>query len=69
MLYTNYSLPGILALAKATLLCAQHRRESRGAHVRSDYPVSRDSFAFASVISYNDGDCSVWLDEGGRCER
>ena len=69
MLYTNYSLPGILALAKATLLCAQHRRESRGAHVRSDYPVSRDSFAFASVISYNDGDCSVWLDEGGRYER
>ena len=69
MMYTNYSLPGILALAKAMLLCAQQRRESRGAHFRSDYPAAQDSFAFASIVSYDGGDFSVWLDKGGRYER
>ena len=69
MIYTNYSLPGILALARATLLCAQHRRESRGAHCRSDYPAVQDSLAFASIVSYSGGDYRVWLDKDGRYER
>ena len=69
MMYTNYSLTGILALAKATLSCARQRRESRGAHFRSDYPATQDSFAFASVVSYDDGEYRVWLDKDGRYER
>lgn len=69
MLYANYSLPGILALAKATLACAQQRRESRGAHLRSDYPAAQDSLAFASIVSYDNGEYRVWLDKDGRYER
>ena len=69
MVYANYSLPGILTLAKATLLCALRREESRGAHVRNDYPTMRDSFSFASIVSYGGGECRVWLDKDGRYER
>ena len=69
MVYANYSLPGILTLAKATLLCALRREESRGAHVRNDYPTMRDSFSFASIVSYDGGECRVWLDKDGRYER
>ena len=69
MMYVNYSLPGILALAKATLWCARQRRESRGAHFRSDYPAALESFGFASIVSYDDGECRVWLDKDGRYER
>lgn len=69
MMYTNYSLPGILVLAKAAILCAQQRRESRGAHFRSDYPATQASLAFASIVSYNGGDYAVWLDKDGRYER
>lgn len=39
-LYENCTLPGVLALAKATLLCALWRKESRGAHFRIDYPAA-----------------------------
>ncbi len=69
MMYANYSLVGILTLAKATLACARQRRESRGAHVRSDYPASQDSLCHASIVSYENGRYRVWLDKDKRYER
>ena len=69
MVYANYSLPGILALAKAVLECARQRRESRGAHVRSDYPDTLVSMCAASIISYDNGRYRVWLDKDKRYER
>jgi len=69
MVYSNYSLPGILALAKAVLKCALERRESRGAHIRSDYPHPQDSLCAASIISYDEGRYKVWLDKDRRYER
>jgi len=69
MMYANFSLPAILTLAKATLLCAQQRRESRGAHFRRDYPAAQDSLAFASIVSYDGGEYGLWLDKDGRYER
>ena len=57
--YTNYSLTGILNLARAVLMCAQFRKESRGAHFRSDYPEQSDEYSFATLISYDDGACHV----------
>ena len=60
--YYNYSLTGILTLARATLTCALARRESRGAHFRSDYPDTDDAFACATLISYDGGAYRTVLD-------
>lgn len=53
--YFNYSLEGILTLAKATLISAQNRCESRGAHQRKDHPETSDEYCAATVISYDNG--------------
>ena len=61
--YFNYSLKGLLTIARATMTLAKERKESRGAHYRSDYPDTDDSLACASLISYDNGDYKVWLDK------
>lgn len=68
MAYFGYSLKGILTLAKATLLCAQSRQESRGAHYRSDYPTSSDAYKAATIIRYDDGTFTTYLDTEGKYE-
>ena len=62
MPYFNYSLTGILTLARAVLVCAQSRRESRGAHWRSDYSKTDPAFGHATVIAYDEGRYAVRLD-------
>ncbi|MCR4923785.1 MAG: FAD-binding protein [Lachnospiraceae bacterium] len=62
-MYTNYSLKAILTLAKATLLCALHRNESRGAHFRSDYPDSNEAFAYATIIANDEGQFNIGMDK------
>ncbi|MCR5651785.1 MAG: FAD-binding protein [Lachnospiraceae bacterium] len=54
-IYTNYSLPAILTLARAAVTCALSRHESRGSHYRSDYPETKDDLAYATLISYDNG--------------
>ncbi len=61
--YMNYSLPGILSLARAALTCALARTESRGAHFRSDCPAQDEAQQFASIISYDGGNYRVRLDK------
>ncbi|MBQ3706046.1 MAG: FAD-binding protein [Clostridia bacterium] len=63
MPYFNYSLTGILTLARATVTCALARRESRGAHYRSDYPETKEASGFATIIAYDGGNYSVRLDK------
>ena len=53
--YFNYSLEGILTLAKAVLVSAESRRESRGAHLRSDYTDTSDDLQATTIISYDGG--------------
>ena len=61
-LYANYSLRAIIVLARAVLTCAKERRESRGAHYRSDHPESDEAFRAASIISYENGGYRVRQD-------
>lgn len=66
--YFNYSLTGILTLARAVLVSADARHESRGAHFRSDYPEENRELQAASVISYDNGAYRVRYDMEGRYE-
>ena len=66
--YYTYSLKPILILARATLTCALERRETRGAHIRSDYPDTSEELASATIISYDNGDYKVTYDREGRYE-
>ena len=63
MPYFNYSLTAILTLARATVTCALSRRESRGAHWRSDFPRTDAALQAATIIAYDGGNYSVRLDE------
>lgn len=53
--YQGYSLSAMLTLGRAILTCAERRRETRGAHIRADYPQRGDIYEKCSVISYNGG--------------
>ena len=68
MAYFGYSLKDILTLAKATLLCALSRKESRGAHYRSDCPASSDAYKAATIIRYDNGEFTTYLDTEGKYE-
>ncbi|MCR4963947.1 MAG: FAD-binding protein [Firmicutes bacterium] len=61
--YTNYSLTGILTLARAALTCAKARKESRGAHYRADHPQTSEDFAAATLIAYGQGGYPVTMDK------
>ena len=66
--YFGYSISGILTLAKATLICAQSREESRGAHYRSDHPELKDEYKAATIISFDNGEYRTYLDTEGKYE-
>ena len=53
--YIGYSLRSMLLLARAILTSALERKETRGAHIRNDYPERSDEFAFCSVCEYQNG--------------
>ena len=66
--YANYSLAGILTIARAVLTCAEARKESRGAHYRSDFTEMDKSYEGATLISYDDGLYRVRFDKEGEYE-
>ena len=51
------------------MLSAAARKESRGAHVRSDFPEESEAFRAASVIACRDGAYTIRYDKEGRYER
>jgi succinate dehydrogenase / fumarate reductase flavoprotein subunit len=57
--YLGYSLRSMLILARAILTSALERKESRGAHIREDYPECSDNFASCSVCDYQDGKYTI----------
>ena len=54
--YIGYSLRPMLLLARAILTSALARRETRGAHIREDYPERSDEFALCSLCEYQNGE-------------
>lgn len=63
--YIGYSLKPILILARAILTSALARKETRGAHIREDYPESSMEYESSSVCDYLDGEYRVsYLKEG-----
>lgn len=59
-------IPDNVFMAKAILLSAIERKESRGAHIRSDYPDTKDEFQKTTVASFNNGFISISFEEIGR---
>lgn len=54
--YIGYSLRPMILLAHAILTSALARKETRGAHIRQDYPQQSDEFTLCSVCDYINGE-------------
>ena len=54
-LYVGYSIRPMLLLARAILCSALARKESRGAHIRNDYPERSQEYAYCSFCEYDNG--------------
>lgn len=54
--YIGYSLKPMILLARAILTSALSRKETRGSHIREDYPQRSDEFALCSVCDYKNGE-------------
>ena len=57
--YIGYSLRPMLLLARAILASALSRKETRGAHIRKDYPERDTQYQCCSVCEYNNGEHRV----------
>ena len=58
-LYVGYSIRPMLMLARAILTSALARKETRGAHIRSDYPKRSEEYNCFSVCKYQNGEHHV----------
>ncbi len=54
--YLGYSIGPMLLLARAILTSAEARKETRGAHVRDDYPERSAEFECCSICDYKNGE-------------
>ena len=61
--YINYSLKPMLILAKAILLSALGRKETRGSHIREDFPNKSENYCKSSYISYINGEYNLTFEK------
>lgn len=54
--YVGYSIKPMLLLARAILTSALARKETRGAHIRLDYPQPSAEFDCCTICQYQDGE-------------
>ena len=57
--YVGYSIRPMLLLARAILTSALMRKETRGAHIRKDYPQRSEEYKYCSVCTYQNGEHRV----------
>ncbi len=65
MNYENQSLRECCLLGEMLLRSAEARKESRGAHVRSDYPEEREEFERISLTHYENGEIQIDFRKAG----
>lgn len=63
--YIGYSLRPMLILARAILTSALARKETRGAHIREDYPETNAEYQSSSVCEYCNGEYRVSYQKEG----
>ena len=63
--YIGYSLRPMLLLARAILTSALARKETRGAHIREDYPETDKEYELCSVCEYCNGEHRVFYQKEG----
>ena len=64
LLYHSHRLSAMVVIAKAVLLSALGREESRGAHLRIDFPDADDALRLCSITQCSDGDIAIsYVDE------
>lgn len=61
----NQALSDCCLLRKAMLMCAMERKESRGAHARSDYPAECEKYQKQTIAEYADGKIQIRFQKAG----
>lgn len=64
--FENRSLVDCCILAKAMLLCAKERKESRGAHTRSDYPKEDIAYEKQTIAELINGEIHISFQKAGK---
>ena len=57
--YVGYSMKPLLLLARAILTAARERKETRGAHIRTDYPERSTEYECCTILNYKGGEHNV----------
>jgi succinate dehydrogenase / fumarate reductase flavoprotein subunit len=61
--YVGYSIKPMLLLARAILTSALERKETRGSHIRNDYPERSSEYERCSACAYRNGEHHVCFEK------